>query len=189
MDRGADVPVVTSRKAPVPYVHLASPRARQPWPNRAACWSTAMPATGTGRPPNTVVSPATASQSATPGIAAGSMPNSSQARGDHVVASRSSSIVRDAVAASVTYRAPSLCSSQVSVVVTTPSRVTFSRSQVIFGAAKYGSSGRPVSARNSSAAPAAPSRAQTAAERLSCHTIALLSGFPVAWSHASTVSP
>ena len=32
-------------------------------------------------------------------------------------------------------------------------------------------------------------RAQTAAERLSCHTIALLRGFPVARSHASTVSP
>ena len=96
--------------------------------------------------------------------------------------------MRDAVAASVTYRAPSLCNSQVSVVVTTPSRVTFSRSQVIFGAAKYGSSGRPVIARSSSAT-AAPSRAQTLAERLSCHTIALLSGFPVAGSQASTVSP
>ena len=52
--------------------------------------------------------------------------------------------MRDAVAASVTYPAPSRASSQVSVVVTTPSAVRFSRSQVIFGAAKYGSSGSPV---------------------------------------------
>ena len=44
--------------------------------------------------------------------------------------------MRDAVAASVTYPAPSRCSSHLSVVVTTPSAVRFSRSQVIFGAAK-----------------------------------------------------
>ncbi len=96
--------------------------------------------------------------------------------------------MREAVAASVTYRAPSRCSSQVSVVVTTPSRVTFSRSQVIFGAAKYGSSGRPVM-RAQLAPPRLRRRSQMAAERRSCQTIALLSGFPVALSQASTVSP
>jgi hypothetical protein len=41
-------------------------------------------------------------------------------------------MVRDAVAASVTYSPPSRASSHVSVVVTTPSPVRFSRSQVIF---------------------------------------------------------
>ena len=167
---------------------MASPLARQPWPNRAACWSTARPATGTGAPPNAVVSPTTASQSATAGSVSGAMPNASQAVADQVPASRSSSIVRDAVAASVTYPAPSRASSQLSVVVTTPSRVTCSRSQVIFGAAKYGSSGRPVIAR-SSAARSGPSRAQIDAERRSCQTIARLSGRPVAGSQASTVSP
>jgi hypothetical protein len=95
--------------------------------------------------------------------------------------------VREAVAASVTYPPPRRCSSQLSVVVTTPFTVTFSRSQVIFGAAKYGSSGRPVMRANS------PSRlrrrSQMAAERRSCQTIALLSGSPVALSQASTVSP
>ena len=85
--------------------------------------------------------------------------------------------MREAVAASVTYPAPSRCSSQVSVVVTTPSAVTFSRSHVIFGAAKYGSSGRPVSAGRSSARSA--SRSQTPAERRSCQTIARLSGLPL----------
>ena len=96
-------------------------------------------------------------------------------------------MVRDAVAASVTYPAPSRCSSQVSVVVTVPSAVRFSRSQVIFGAAKYGSSGRPVIAASSAARPA--SRAQTPPDRRSCQTIAGDSGLPVPRSQASTVSP
>ena len=86
-------------------------------------------------------------------------------------------MVRDAVAASVTYPAPSRCSSQVSVVVTVPSAVRFSRSQVIFGAAKYGSSGRPVIAASSAARSA--SRAQTPPDRRSCQTIAGDSGLPV----------
>ncbi len=96
-------------------------------------------------------------------------------------------MVRDAVAASVTYPAPSRASSQVSVVVTTPSAVRFSRSQVILGAAKYGSSGSPVIAARLSACPA--SRAQTLAERRSCQTMAGVSGRPVRRSQASTVSP
>ena len=95
--------------------------------------------------------------------------------------------MRDAVAASVTYPAPSRASSQVSVVVTVPSRVRFSRSQAIFGAAKYGSSGRPVIAASSAARSA--SRAQTLPDRRSCQTIAGDSGLPVPRSQASTVSP
>ena len=71
--------------------------------------------------------------------------------------------------------------------VTTPPVVRFSRSQVIFGAAKYGSSGSPViwasrGARSSS-------RSHTAAERRSCQTMAGVSGAPVCRSQASTVSP
>ena len=73
------------------------------------------------------------------------------------------------------------------MVVTTPSAVTFSRSHVIFGAAKSGSSGRPVMRASSPAR--LLRRSQMAAERRSCQTIALLSGFPVALSQASTVSP
>ncbi len=137
--------------------------------------------------PKTVVSPTTPAQSATRGRVPGSTPNAAHAGSDHWTASRSSSIVREAVAASVTYPAPRRCSSHVSVVVTTPSVVTFSRSQVIFGAAKYGSSGRPVMPASSAARPL--SRSQMAAERRSCQTIARLSGFPVARSQASTVSP
>jgi hypothetical protein len=60
----------------------------------------------------------------------------SASSGDHAQASRSSRAVRLAVAASVTNWPVSLCSSQASVVVTTPSVTPCSRSQVIFGAAK-----------------------------------------------------
>jgi len=95
--------------------------------------------------------------------------------------------VRDAVAASVTNPVPSRASSQASVVVTTPSAVRFSRSQVIFGAAKYGSSGSPVIAARR---PAEPDRRwQIPADRRSCQTMAGVSGRPDARSQASTVSP
>ena len=49
-ESGASVPVLTRRNAPVPYVHFASPTAKQAWPNRAACWSPASPAIGTSPP-------------------------------------------------------------------------------------------------------------------------------------------
>ena len=72
------------------------------------------------------------------------MPNAPQASSDHAAVSRSRSSQRDAVAASVTNAPHSRWSSQVSDVVATPSVVTCSRSQVILGAAKYGSSSSPV---------------------------------------------
>ena len=37
---------------PVPYVAFASPGAKQPWPKSAACWSPAIPATGSVTPRN-----------------------------------------------------------------------------------------------------------------------------------------
>jgi len=37
VERTSSVPVLSSRKLPVPYVHLASPGAKQVCPNRAAC--------------------------------------------------------------------------------------------------------------------------------------------------------
>ena len=103
--------------------------------------------------------------------------------------SRSRSSHRDAVAASVTNAPHSRCSSQVSDVVATPAVVTCSRSHVIFGAAKYGSSSSPVSAASHVSQPSAASRSQTSADRRSCQTSAVASGAPVARSHGSTVSP
>ena len=73
------------------------------------------------------------------------------------------------------------------MVVTTPSPVRFSRSQVILGAAKYGSSGSPVSWASRAAEPAR--RSHTAADRRSCQTMAGVSGARVRRSQASTVSP
>ena len=49
-DMGRSVPVFKSRNAPVPYVFFACPGSTQPWPKRAACWSPAMPATGSSVP-------------------------------------------------------------------------------------------------------------------------------------------
>ena len=40
------VPVFKTRNAPVPYVFLAIPASKQPWPKSAACWSPATPAIG-----------------------------------------------------------------------------------------------------------------------------------------------
>ncbi len=142
---------------------------------------------GNARSVNAVVSPTTSAQPATRGNASGAMPNAAHAGSDQRTASRSSSIVREAVAASVTYSVPNRCSSQLSVVVMTPPAVTFSRSHFIFGAAKYGSSGRPVIACRSLAQ--GSRRSQMPAERRSCQTIALLSGRPLALSQARTVSP
>jgi hypothetical protein len=136
LERTARSPTEARRKAPVPYVHFASPVARQAWANNAACWSTASPATGSGRSPNAVVSPTGPAQGTISGRAAGSTPNSAQARSDHATRSRSSSSVREAVAASVTARPVMRCSSHASVVVTTPPSTPRSRSHAIFGAEK-----------------------------------------------------
>ena len=66
----------------------------------------------------------------------------------------------------------------------------WSRIQRILGPAKYVDSGRPVVSRNRSAPAGCPSasRAQIPDVRVSCHTIALYTGFPVALSHTTTVS-
>ena len=68
----------------------------------------------------------------------------------------------------------SRCTSQVSVVVTTPARVMLVRIHAIFGAEKYGSHTSPVRRASSSAWPL--SAAQIDSARRSCHTIAGVSG-------------
>src|ERR1051325_1810294 len=50
------VPVFISMKQPVPNVFFTMPGCVHAWPNRAACWSPAIPAMGSV-PPNSVVSP------------------------------------------------------------------------------------------------------------------------------------
>ena len=84
---------------------------------------------------------------------------------------------RLAVDASVTNSPHSWCTSQESVVVTTPSVVRLRRSHAIFGAEKYGSSTSPVRAASMSACSASSSHSRLA--RRSCQTIAGDSGRPV----------
>ncbi len=100
---------------------------------------------------------------------------------------RTTAPVRTAASASVTLAPVRRWISQASLVVTTPSWVRCRRIQDILGAAKYGSRGRPVSCRNSSACGA--SSVQTGSARRSCRTRASVSGRPVAGSRASTFSP
>ena len=189
VDRRAAEPRLASRKAPVPYVHLASPGRRQPSPSSAACWSTSSPVSGT-RGPNASVAPNDPLASTTSGRSSSPSPNAAHASADQRHASRSRSIVREAVDASVTKAPVRACTSHASEVVTTPSRVRFSRSQAIFGAAKYGSRASPVRSASRCAVPStAAIRRHTASDRRSCHPIASVSGSPVDRSQASTVSP
>ena len=79
------------------------------------------------------------------------------------------------------------CTSQVSVVVTTPAAVMFARIHAIFGAEKYGSSTRPVRC-----ATVVRRRRQRRADRLGPPVLPHhrgVSGRPVSRSQASTVSP
>src|SRR5665213_2724453 len=183
---GAMAPVVTSRKAPVPYVHLAWPAARQPSPTSAACWSTARPVTGSDGP-NAAVVPIGVAHPTTSGRSVRARPKIATASSDQPRLSRSSTMERDAVVTSVTNSPVRAWSSQVSVVVTTPSVVRLRRNQASFGAEKYGSSGSPEMAPSRSRC--GPSWSVTEVARRSCHDRAVVSGRPLGRSHASTVSP
>ena len=107
-DRTIVPPVADSTKEPVPYVHLMSPGVKHACPNSAACWSPAIPAIGSDRPPNAAgsVCPATPDDGTTSGSACGGTPKRSQSSADHWPALMSKSSVRDAFDASVTCRRP-----------------------------------------------------------------------------------
>src|SRR5580700_9359449 len=131
-DRTGVVPVQASRNAPVPKVHLASPAWMHASPSRAACWSTISPVTGSS-PPKTRVVPTIASFGTIAGSGSAARPNTSSSSPFHATSSRPTRRERLAVEASVTNAPHSWCTSQVSLVVTTPPVVTFSRSQRILG--------------------------------------------------------
>lgn len=152
----------------------------------AACWSTISPATGMGGP-KTSVCPTISSQPTIAGSDSPASPNRSSSSPSQDGESSAVSSDRLAVDASVTKAPHNRCTSQVSVVVTTPARARLARSHAIFGAEKYGSSTSPVRWATRSAESA--NCAQTDSARRSCHTIAGVSGRPVSRSHASTVSP
>ena len=134
----------------MPNVHLAVPGCEHPCASSAAGWSSTSPPTAIGSP-NAVVVPTLSSQATIRGIGSSSSPNSASRPRSQSTRSMSNSSDRLAVDASVTNSPQSWCTSQLSVVVTTPSVVTWRRSQVIFGAEKYGSSTSPVRAATISA--------------------------------------
>ena len=103
-------PVLASTNDPVPYVHLVSPGLKQAWPNSAACWSPAMPATGRSRPRNAPgsVRATTPVEGTTSGSARCGTCSSSHSSPDHRPAPISNSRVREAFDASVTCRAPAV---------------------------------------------------------------------------------
>ena len=92
-----------SAKAPVPYVHFASPSAKHACPKSAACWSPAIPAMGrpSGRKPRRAVRPTT---SALPTIFGSTLAGTRKWRsssGSHSARARFMSSVRDAFVTSV----------------------------------------------------------------------------------------
>ena len=123
--RTISVPVLSSRKLPVPYVFLASPGAKHTWPAMAACWSPSTPVMGSFLPNGPWVVVVPYGSGVADGRISGSMgrgtvnrssSSSSQSRVD-----RSISMVRLALVTSVRCTPPSVPpvrfhSSQVSIV-------------------------------------------------------------------------
>ena len=89
-------------------MHLLAPGTKQAWPNRAACWSPAIPATGRSRPRNASGSVRARApyDGTTSGSADSGTPNSAPSRSSQRPARMSNSSVRDAFDASVMWRRP-----------------------------------------------------------------------------------
>ncbi len=199
-ERTIDVPVLHSTNDPVPYVHFEEPGEKQAWPNMAACWSPAMPATGSDRPRNAAGSqcPTRPYDGTTSGSACGGTPKSWHSSADHCPASMSNSSVRDALDASVTWCRPPVSRAiryESTVPTASEPPVTadhtsgsFSASQVSFVPVKYGSSRSPVSSVTRSSSPCSLIRVQMAAVRRSCQTMARRGDTSVARSQITAVS-
>ncbi len=118
---GTVKPAFSSTNDPVPYVFLPIPGSVHAWPNSAACWSPATPATGTAWPCKASgrVTPSTPALARTSGSARAGTPKSSNSSGSQRPAAMSNSIVRDAFEGSVTYSPVSLYTSHESTVPNT----------------------------------------------------------------------
>ena len=113
------LPVFISTKQPVPYVFFAIPSEKQHWPNRAACWSPAIPAMGISSPNTSALHiPTISLLSTTRGRALWGMPSSLSMVSSQRSLRMSNSMVREALVTSVTKEAPSVreYTSQVSMV-------------------------------------------------------------------------
>ena len=170
--------------SPVPYVFLASPGWWAPWPKRAACWSPAMPATGTpaGSDPTATVSPNAPMDGRTSGQHRQRQTEVARGRGPSSVGGGRSSSVREALVASVAWTRPPVSRhrSQLStvpkasspgragpapgIVLEEPARAWCPRSR---GRARARSSRGP-----GAPGPSACSRSQRSAVRRHCQTMA-----------------
>ena len=113
-------PLFISRKHPVPYVFFTDPGSTHICPNRAACWSPAIPAMGTLCAKIVVlVAPYTSLDDFTAGIIEAGISNSSSSSSSHCRVWMLKSIVRDALLTSVTCTSPRV-SRQISHVSTVP---------------------------------------------------------------------
>ena len=175
------------------------PGVKQPCPMVAACWSPAMPQMRIA-PPNRSgrVSPKSAAQSPTSGKRPPGMANSRSRSWSQAPRPISNNSVRDALVASVAWTLPPV-SRQSRNESTVPNasrpcsaaaraRFTWSSSQPILVAEKYGSSTRPVLSATAASCPAARSAAQASAVRRSCQTMALWIGLPLTRSQTIVVS-
>ena len=194
------LPVLSSRNAPVPYVHLASPGAKQAWPNSAACWSPiAAPMTTPGS--TWVARPCTVALGRTCGSIARGTSNASPNPSSQSNVRRSISMVRLALVTSVTWTPPltppvRFHTSQVSIVPNSTSPVAARRrrsgdsrsSQVRRGAVAYVLSGSPHRSRRVASSTRRASSGSSGATRVSCQVIARPCGRPVCRSHSTAVS-
>mmetsp|Transcript_6839 Transcript_6839/g.23090 ORF Transcript_6839/g.23090 Transcript_6839/m.23090 type:complete len:316 (-) Transcript_6839:289-1236(-) len=205
---GSPYPVFSSAKHPVPYVFFASPGVHR-WPKVAACWSPIVAV---------IFTPANAPRWMMPNFSNSQLLTilGSALSGSFVAFAftpktfahrfvsqlnvlKSISIVRDAFVTSVTklFSRVKLHTSHVSIVPTRSvpfpaaarTASTCSTSHRILVPEKYVEIGRPFCARSASADPSAVTKSsQTRCVRVSSHTSALCSGFPVTESHATVVS-
>ncbi len=176
------------------------PGVKQAWPNSAACWSPAMPASGTSRPPSIAMAvPAGMLDGTSRGSSARGMRSRSSMNSSQSPVARLKSSVRLAFDSSVRcccWPPASFQASQLSIVPNASSPSSARRrsagseasSQASLVPEKYGSSSRPVRRATSGSSPSALRRAQASAVRRSCHTIAGATGRPFARSHSTVVS-
>ena len=175
------------------------PGAKQAWPIVAACWSPAMPRTGTATPSRPAsVMPNSAAQSRTSGRTARGMLNRRSNSSSHAPRRMSNSMVRAALVASVACTRPPVsrqsrkqstvpkASVPRSAAARAPAMLSSSQASLV--AEKYGSASNPVRAVSSASAPSARSLSQCPAVRRSCQTMARCRQRPVARSHSSVVS-
>jgi hypothetical protein len=205
LDATISAPVLSSMKLPVPYVFFASPASKHVCPNTAACWSPRSPHTATspptGPPPRVRPYRSGSLDGRISGSIRRGMPSRRSISSSQSSRRRSISIVRDAFVQSVTCTPPSgpPVSHQMIQVSTLPNSSsprsarrlapwTLSRIQPTLGPEKYVATTRPVRSLTSGSSPSSISRRHASRVRVSCQTIALYTGLPVAFSQTTAVS-